>query len=105
MTIDDNQLMPIQPQSCRAGRGHYHLRSTADAPPRYLVCYDYSSQGQHYYALCSPDLVGWSDAPPKIDFPAGLRHGSFLQITLAQYDRLAALAHSPAQPTSQVEAK
>jgi hypothetical protein len=41
----------------------------------------------------------------KIDFPAGMRHGSFLQITQAEYDRLAALAPAPAQITSQVEAQ
>jgi hypothetical protein len=68
----------------------------------YLAYYDHYSQGQHYGAIFSADLVHWSDALSKIDFPAGMRHGSFVQITQAEYDRLAALNPSPApQPTPQ----
>jgi hypothetical protein len=59
--------------------------------------YDHYSQGQHYGALFSPDLVHWSDALSRIDFPAGMRHGSFVQISQVEYDRLAAL--TPAAPS------
>jgi hypothetical protein len=68
------------------------VRATADSPAGYLAYYDHYSQGQHYGAIFSPDLVHWTDALAKIDFPAGMRHGSFLQITQAEYDRSAALA-------------
>ena len=57
----------------------------------YLAYYDHYSQGQHYGAIFSADLAHWTDALSRIDFPAGMRHGSFLQITPAEYDRLAAL--------------
>jgi hypothetical protein len=70
----------------------------------YLAYYDHYSQGQHYGALFSPDLVHWSNALSKIEFPAGLRHGSFLQITQAEYDRLSTLT-SPQPATSQVPAQ
>lgn len=66
-------------------------------PDGYLAYYDHYSQGQRYGAIFSPDLVHWTDALAKIDFPAGMRHGSFVQITQAEYDRLAALAPSPTQ--------
>ena len=65
----------------------------------YLAYYDHYSQGQHYGAIFSADLLHWSDALSKIDFPAGMRHGSFIQITQAEYDRLATLA-----PTATPEA-
>jgi hypothetical protein len=58
----------------------------------FLAYYDHYSQGQHYGAVFSPDLVHWTDALSRIDFPAGMRHGSFLQITKAEYERLNALA-------------
>jgi hypothetical protein len=57
----------------------------------YMAYYDHYSQGQHYGAIFSPDLLNWSDAMGKMEFPAGMRHGSFLQITRAEYDRLDAL--------------
>jgi len=65
-------------------------------PAGFLAYYDHYSQGQHYGAIFSPDLKHWSDALSKIDFPAGMRHGSFVQITQAEYDRLAQLAPAPA---------
>jgi hypothetical protein len=65
--------------------------ATATQPAGYLAYYDHYSQGQHYGAIFSSDLIHWTDALSKIDFPAGMRHGSFLQITRAEYDRLAAL--------------
>jgi hypothetical protein len=71
----------------------------------YLAYYDHYSQGQHYGAIFSPDLVHWSDALAKIDFPAGIRHGSFVQITQAEYDRLAALAPTTAAPATQAGPK
>jgi hypothetical protein len=64
----------------------------------YLAYYDHYSQGQHYGAIFSPDLVHWTNALGKIDFPAGMRHGSFVQITQTEYDRLAAL--TPAAATA-----
>ena len=72
------------------------VSAIADLPAGYLAYYDHYSQGQHYGAIFSTDLVHWSDALTKIDFPAGMRHGSFVQITQAEYDRLAALAPAPA---------
>ena len=54
-------------------------------------------QGQHYGAVFTTDLTHWSDALSKIDFPAGMRHGSFLRITKQEYDRLAALAPEAAK--------
>jgi hypothetical protein len=71
------------------------VRATTDSPAGYLAYYDHYSQGQHYGALFSPDLVHWTNALSKIDFPPGMRHGSFLQITQAEYDRLAALTPAP----------
>jgi hypothetical protein len=70
--------------------------ATATQPAGYLAYYDHYSQGQHYGAVFSPDLIHWSDALSSIDFPSGMRHGSFVQITRAEYDRLAALKPSPA---------
>jgi hypothetical protein len=57
----------------------------------WLAYYDHYRAPQHYGALFSADLKTWSDATPRIAFPAGMRHGSFLQITQAEYDRLNAL--------------
>jgi hypothetical protein len=71
------------------------VAATGSQPSGYLAYYDHYSQGQHYGAIFSPDLVHWADALSKIDFPAGMRHGSFLQITHAEYDRLAALSLQP----------
>jgi hypothetical protein len=72
--------------------------ATADSPTGYLAYYDHYTQGQHYGAIFSPDLIHWSDALAKIDFPAGMRHGSFLQITQSEYDRLAALTPPTTAP-------
>ncbi|HEY4381518.1 MAG TPA: hypothetical protein VGN01_14295 [Acidobacteriaceae bacterium] len=60
------------------------------------VASPFQTSGQHYGAIVSSDLVHWTDALSKIDFPAGMRHGSFLRITQAEYDRLAAL--TPSEP-------
>jgi hypothetical protein len=68
------------------------VAATGTQPAGYLAYYDHYSQGQHYGAVFSTDLSHWSDALSKIDFPAGMRHGSFLRITKQEYDRLAALA-------------
>ncbi len=61
-----------------------------------LVYYDHYRAPQHYGAVFSPALTdtgkpSWTDVTDKIDFPAGLRHGSFLQITEEEYQRLEAL--------------
>ncbi|HWB33628.1 MAG TPA: glycoside hydrolase family 43 protein [Acidobacteriaceae bacterium] len=66
-----------------------------DSPAGYLAYYDHYTQGQHYGALFSTDLVHWTDALSRISFPPGMRHGSFLRITPAEYDRLAALMPAP----------
>jgi hypothetical protein len=70
------------------------VEATATQPAGYLAYYDHYSGAQHYGAIFSPDLVHWSDALAQIDFPAGMRHGSFVQITRVEYDRLAALSPS-----------
>ena len=67
------------------------VAATATQPAGYLAYYDHYSQGQRYSALFSTDLVHWTDALTRIDFPVGMRHGSFLQITQAEYDRLSTL--------------
>jgi hypothetical protein len=87
------------------------VRATATSPAGFLAYYDHYAQYQHYGAIFSPDLVHWSNALSRIDFPAGLRHGSFLQISQAEYDRLNALAPAlppaapPAAPAAPQEAK
>lgn len=58
-----------------------------------LVYYDHYRSPQHYGAVFSPLVTkngkpSWTDVTDKIDFPAGLRHGSFLQITEAEYRRV-----------------
>ena len=57
----------------------------------WLAYYDHYRAPQHYGALLSANLETWSDAASRIDFPAGMRHGSFLEITKTEYDRLLAL--------------
>jgi hypothetical protein len=57
-------------------------------PEGYLAYYDHYRAPQHYAAIFSPDLKSWTDASAKIEFPAGMRHGSFLQISKEEYARL-----------------
>jgi hypothetical protein len=57
-------------------------------PGGYLAYYDHYISPQHYRALFSPDLKTWTDATDRITFPDKLRHGSFLQITPAEYESL-----------------
>lgn len=57
----------------------------------YLAYYDHYSRGQHYGAMFTADFKTWVDALEKISFPPGMRHGSFLRISRAEYQRLAAL--------------
>ena len=54
----------------------------------YLAYYDHYRDPQHYGALFSTDLKTWTEATNRIAFPAKLRHGSFLRITQAEYDRI-----------------
>jgi hypothetical protein len=54
----------------------------------YLAYYDHYRDPQQYGALFSTDLKTWTDATNRIAFPAKLRHGSFLRITRAEYDRI-----------------
>jgi hypothetical protein len=85
-----NVSQPIS-ETWSEGAAIIPVGATASQPAGYLAYYDHYSQGQHYGAVFSTDLVHWFDALSKIDFPAGMRHGSFLKITQAEYDRLAAL--------------
>lgn len=64
----------------------------------YLAFYDHYRSPQHYGALFSTDLRTWTDAAGKISFPPGMRHGSFLKITQAEYDRLRSLSDPASQP-------
>jgi hypothetical protein len=61
-------------------------------PGGYLAYYDHYRQPQRYSALFSSDFKTWTDAASKIIFPKDLRHGSFIQITPADYERIAALS-------------
>lgn len=54
----------------------------------YLAYYDHYRDPQHYAAIFSTDLKTWTDATSRVAFPAKLRHGSFLRITQAEYDRI-----------------
>lgn len=54
----------------------------------YLALYDHYREPQHYAALFSRDLKVWTDAAVRLSFPPGLRHGSFLQITPAEFSLL-----------------
>jgi hypothetical protein len=89
-----NLSQPIS-ETWSEGAAIIPVRATADSPAGYLAYYDHYSQGQHYGAVFSPDLTHWTDALGKISFPAGMRHGSFVQITQAEYDRLNALVPDP----------
>jgi hypothetical protein len=60
-------------------------------PGGWLAYYDHYRDPQHYGAAFTADFVTWTDATAEIAFPAGLRHGSFLQITPAEYRRLMSL--------------
>ena len=58
----------------------------------FLAYYDHYQQPQHYGALFSRDLnLPWTDVTDQISFPEGMRHGSFLRITEAEYNRLSVL--------------
>jgi hypothetical protein len=58
----------------------------------FLAYYDHYREPQHYGAIFSRDLsLPWTDAAGQITFPEGMRHGSFLRITEAEYDRITAL--------------
>jgi hypothetical protein len=54
-----------------------------------MVYYDHYAAPQHYGAAFSTDFKTWRDAAEKISFPAGLRHGSFLQVSREEYEALA----------------
>jgi len=54
----------------------------------YLAYYDHYHDPQRYGALFSTDLKTWTNADDRVTFPAKLRHGSFLRITKAEYDRI-----------------
>jgi hypothetical protein len=60
-------------------------------PGGYLAYYDHYTRPQHYGAWFTSDFKTWTDAGTKIDFPAGMRHGSFLHLSEEEYQRLAAL--------------
>jgi len=57
----------------------------------WVVYYDhYQSPGQHYGSTFSRDLQHWRDGKDMMEFPTGLRHGSFLKITRKELVRLQA---------------
>jgi len=60
-------------------------------PGGYMAYYDHYRKPQHYGAWFTSDFKAWTDATAKIEFPEGMRHGSFLQISRAEYERLAAM--------------
>lgn len=64
------------------------VAATANFPAGYLAYYDHYRDPKHYGALFSTDLKTWTDATNQITFPGKLRHGSFLRITQAEYDRI-----------------
>ena len=59
-------------------------------PGGYLVYYDHYRAPQHYGAAFSADMKTWRDVTKEIEMPAGMRHGSLLTLTEAEYARLAA---------------
>ena len=67
------------------------VAATANSPAGYLAYYDHYHAPQRYGALFSTDLKTWSNAAHRVSFPAKLRHGSFLRITQAEYDRINSL--------------
>lgn len=46
----------------------------------FLIYFDHYRAPQHYGAIRSRDLKGWTDVTGELSFPQGLRHGSFLAI-------------------------
>jgi hypothetical protein len=67
------------------------VAATTNSPDGYLAYYDHYHDPQRYGALFSTDLKTWTDATSRISFPRGLRHGSFLRITQAEYDSINSL--------------
>jgi hypothetical protein len=57
----------------------------------FLAYYDHYRPPQHYGAIFTGDFKTWREATGEITFPANLRHGSFLPITLDEYNRLKSL--------------
>jgi hypothetical protein len=64
------------------------VAANASSPAGYLAYYDHYRAPQRYGALFSTDLKTWTNADDRVHFPARLRHGSFLRITQAEYDRI-----------------
>lgn len=54
----------------------------------YIVYYDHYRTPQHYAAVKSEDMQHWEDVTKSIQFPKGMRHGSFLEITKEEAARL-----------------
>ena len=67
------------------------VAATANSSAGYLAYYDHYHDPQRYGALFSTDLKTWTDATSRITFPRGLRHGSFLRITQAEYNSINSL--------------
>lgn len=93
-----NILGPISP-AWNEGAAIIPVGAEDGHPAGYLAYYDHYRPPQHYGALFSPDLVQWSDAAAEITFPAAMRHGSFVRISRAEYDRLQALTPAKAAET------
>jgi hypothetical protein len=58
-------------------------------PGGWMTYYDHYTAPQHYNAVFSTDFKTWRDVAGKIEFPAGLRHGSFLQVSREEYEAVA----------------
>jgi hypothetical protein len=54
----------------------------------YIVYYDHYRPPNRYEAVASTDLEHWTPVTEKMTFPAGCKHGSFLQITAEEASRL-----------------
>jgi predicted dehydrogenase len=54
----------------------------------YIVYYDHYQDPKGYRAVRSKDLKTWEDVTPKMSFPPGSKHGSFLAISRDEADRL-----------------
>lgn len=54
---------------------------------KWIVYFD-RYRDHHYGAIQSTDLKNWTDITGEIGLPKGIRHGTILKITQAEYDKL-----------------
>ena len=55
--------------------------------PKWIVYFD-KYRDHKYGAIESTDLKNWTEVSDKIALPAGIRHGTILEITAAELKRL-----------------